>query len=172
MNIHPSVEIGKNPRFLQGVVIDRGCVIGDNVFLGNYVVLRDNTHVGNDTSISHFATTETGAKIGNHVRMGVYAHVTRDVIVEDWVFYAFMVYTLNDKYMDYGRKNMVQKLEPPIIRYGARIGGRAIIMPGVEIGREAFIAANSLVTKDCKPFGIYMGLPAKLIGEVPLNERL
>lgn len=170
--IHLSVKIGKNCRFLQGVVIDRGCVLGDNVFLGNYVVLRDNTQVGDNTSISHFATTETGARIGNHVRMGVYSHVTKDTILEDWVFFAFGAYTLNDRYMDYGRHSMPQKLEPPIIRYGARIGGRAIIMPGVEVGREAFISAAALVTKDCKAFGIYMGYPAKLIGEVPLNERL
>ncbi|MBA7658412.1 2,3,4,5-tetrahydropyridine-2,6-dicarboxylate N-acetyltransferase [subsurface metagenome] len=61
---------------------------------------------------------------------------------------------------------------PPYISYGARIGSASIIMPGVRIGREAMVAAGSLVTKDCDPFWVYMGRPAKKIRPVPDDEIL
>jgi len=45
------------------------------------------------------------------------------------------------------------------------IGPRAIIMPGVKIGRGAVVAAAAVVTKDVPEFVIVGGVPAKVIGE-------
>ena len=45
------------------------------------------------------------------------------------------------------------------------IGPRAIILPGVEIGKGAVVAAGAVVTKDVPPFAIVGGIPAKIIGE-------
>lgn len=45
------------------------------------------------------------------------------------------------------------------------IGPRAIILPGVKIGKGAVIAAGAVVTKDVDDFAIVGGIPAKVIGE-------
>lgn len=45
------------------------------------------------------------------------------------------------------------------------IGPRAIILPGVKIGKGAIVAAGAVVTSDVKPFEIVGGVPAKVIGE-------
>lgn len=45
------------------------------------------------------------------------------------------------------------------------IGPRAIILPGVTIGKGAVVAAGAVVTKDVTPFEIVGGVPAKVIGE-------
>lgn len=45
------------------------------------------------------------------------------------------------------------------------IGPRAIILPGVKIGKGAVIGAGSVVTKDVPEFAIVGGVPAKVIGE-------
>ncbi len=45
------------------------------------------------------------------------------------------------------------------------IGPRAIILPGVKIGRGAVVAAGAVVTKDVPEFSIVGGVPAKQIGE-------
>lgn len=45
------------------------------------------------------------------------------------------------------------------------IGPRAIILPGVKIGKGAVIGAGAIVTKDIPPFAIAGGVPAKIIGE-------
>jgi acetyltransferase-like isoleucine patch superfamily enzyme len=45
------------------------------------------------------------------------------------------------------------------------IGPRAIILPGVNIGRGAVVAAGAVVTKNVGDFEIVGGVPAKVIGE-------
>lgn len=47
----------------------------------------------------------------------------------------------------------------------AWISSRVIILPGVNIGEGAVIAAGAVVTKDVEPFSIYGGVPAKRIGD-------
>ena len=42
-------------------------------------------------------------------------------------------------------------MQGPTIRRGARVGGGAILCPGVEIGEEAFVGAGAVVTKDVPP---------------------
>jgi maltose O-acetyltransferase len=47
------------------------------------------------------------------------------------------------------------------------IGLRAIVLPGVTIGRGAVIAAGSVVARDVPPLAIVGGVPAKQIGTRP-----
>ena len=44
------------------------------------------------------------------------------------------------------------------------IGINAIILKGVRVGEGAVIAAGAIVTKDCEPYGVYAGIPAKKVG--------
>lgn len=55
----------------------------------------------------------------------------------------------------------------------AYIGANAVIMPGITIGNGAVIGSNAFVNKDVESWGIYVGNPAKKIGEreKPTNER-
>jgi maltose O-acetyltransferase len=52
----------------------------------------------------------------------------------------------NDKYIN-------GLLQPPIVGDMVRIGGGALILPGVKISSNAFIGAGALITKDV-PEGI------------------
>ncbi|HUV82733.1 MAG TPA: DapH/DapD/GlmU-related protein [archaeon] len=167
--IHPGVKFGKGVRIGEGTVIEDGCEIGDNVMIGHNCVLRPNTIVGNDTKISHFHTSEEGVRIGNHCNLGVYSHLTKDVVMEDWVFYATGAMTLNAKHILYGRDGTTI-LEPPRFCYGARIGAQVVIMPGVKIGREALIGARSLVMKNVPEKECWAGSPAKFIKAVSWKE--
>lgn len=45
------------------------------------------------------------------------------------------------------------------------VGPRAIILPGVKIGKGAVVAAGAVVTADVKDFEVVGGVPAKPIGE-------
>ena len=52
---------------------------------------------------------------------------------------------------------------PITIGAGAWIGARAIILPGVNIGPGAVIAAGAVVTKDCGADTLYAGVPARSV---------
>ena len=52
------------------------------------------------------------------------------------------------------------------IGYNARVGSHTTIMPGVSIGENSIIGANSFVTKDVPKNSFYAGVPAKLIREL------
>lgn len=57
------------------------------------------------------------------------------------------------------------------IKDKAWIGFNCIILKGVTIGEGAIIAAGSVVTKDIPDWSIAGGNPAKIIKEIPLDER-
>jgi acetyltransferase-like isoleucine patch superfamily enzyme len=56
-------------------------------------------------------------------------------------------------------------LAPVTIEDFVFIGPRAIILPGVTVGKGAVVGAGAVVTKDVEPFQIVGGVPAKVIGE-------
>ena len=85
--------------------------------------------------------------------------------LEEDVFIAPCVVTTNDNFM--GRTERRHELvKGPTIRRGARVGGGAVICPGVEIGEEAFIGAGAVVTKDVPPRMVAVGVPARTIRPV------
>ena len=49
---------------------------------------------------------------------------------------------------------------------GTWIGARAVVLPGVKIGAGCDIAAGALVTRDCEPDGLYVGSPARRVGNL------
>jgi len=79
--------------------------------------------------------------------------------------------TTNDNYMGRTEKRHAE-MRGPTIRRGARIGGGAILCPGIEIGAEAFVGAGAVVTKDVPPRALVVGNPARVLREVPESELL
>lgn len=50
---------------------------------------------------------------------------------------------------------------------GAWIGAAAKILPGVTVGAGCIVAAGAVVTRDCEPHGVYAGVPARRIRDLP-----
>ena len=61
---------------------------------------------------------------------------------------------------------------PYIIEDYVRIAIGVLVLPGVRIEKNAFVGAGALVTKDVPENVIVFGVPAKVVGEVPKEERL
>ena len=59
--------------------------------------------------------------------------------------------------------------KPVVIEDYAWIGARAMILPGVKIGKGAILGAASTATKDIPDFHVFAGTPAKKIGERNVN---
>lgn len=57
--------------------------------------------------------------------------------------------------------------QPIIVEDGCWIGARVTILPGVTVRSGCVIAAGALVTKDCAANGLYAGVPAQRIRDLP-----
>jgi acetyltransferase-like isoleucine patch superfamily enzyme len=109
--------------------------------------------------------------VGARTKIQANAYVTAYSTLEEDVFLAPCVVTTNDNFM--GRTERRHELRKgPTIRRGARIGGGAILLPGIEIGEEAFVGAGAVVLHDVPARAVMVGNPARQIREVPAEELL
>lgn len=169
--IHPDVIFGKNVRIRHYVVIEEGCEIGDETFIGSFCVLRKGTKIGKHCVIGHGTVFEGDCQIGNRILIHSQCHITKGVIIEDDVFIAPMFVGANTPKIVHGR-NYPLVLKPYRIKRAARIGIGVVVLPGVVIGENAMVAAGAVVTKDVPDRTIVMGVPAKVIGMVSNEEIL
>ena len=117
------------------------------------------------------AIVENDSVLGARVKLQANAYITAYSLLEDDVFIAPCVVTTNDNFM--GRTERRKELmKGPTIRRRARIGGGAILCPGVEIGEEAFVGAGAVVTKDVPARKVVVGNPARVLRDVPEEELL
>ena len=85
------------------------------------------------------------------------------------MFVAPCVVTTNDNFMGRTEKRHALR-QGPTIRRGARIGGGAVLLPGIEIGEEAFVGAGAVVLSDVPRAGPDGRQPGRQIREVPEEE--
>lgn len=165
------MDIKESFYIADGIKIPGDLEIGHGSKIYDGTVLAPKTKIGHRTTIGKLVNFEAGATIGNHVTIYSQSHLTTGLVVEDYVWIGPMFMGLNTKKIRHVR-NFELKIEPPIIKWGARIGARVTLMPGVTVGKEALIDSCSVVTKDVPAREIWRGFPARKIGEVPEDELL
>jgi acetyltransferase-like isoleucine patch superfamily enzyme len=91
-------------------------------------------------------------------------------VVEDDVFIAPGVVLTNDPRA--GRRAGGEELVGALLRRACRLGAGAVLLPGIEVGEEAFVGAGAVVTRDVAPRSVVIGVPAQVVREVPAEELL
>ncbi|MHA1961656.1 MAG: DapH/DapD/GlmU-related protein [Candidatus Thorarchaeota archaeon] len=165
-------RVGDNVLIRPSSIIYAGCSIGDCGRICSHVIMREFTELGENSYLGNGTKVEGYTKIGNNTAIETQVHITAKALIEDKVFIATMTVLANGMTMNWSRPHIPTVEEGPRIRKGARIAIGVKILPGVEIGREALIGAGAVVTKDVPPFKIALGVPARVVGEVPEEERL
>jgi len=129
---------------LAGIKIGKGSVIHTKArfYDPRNIIIDKDTIVGE------------GAVLDGRARLIIGSHV--DIASE------VMIY--NSQH-DIENENFTAVDKPVVIEDYVFIGPRAIILPGVTIGKGAIVAAGAVVTKDVPPYAIVGGVPAKIIGE-------
>jgi acetyltransferase-like isoleucine patch superfamily enzyme len=121
--------------------------------------------------IGRGSLVENDTTIGAMTKIQAEAYITAYSTLEEQVFIAPCVVTTNDNFM--GRTERRHELiKGPTIRRGARIGGGAVLLPGIEIGEEAFVGAGAVVTKDVGRGMVVVGNPARVMRQVNDDELL
>jgi len=151
------VEIGDDTIVRDGVILSTGVRLGSRVLVGHNCVLRRRVSVGDDSVISHLVSIQHDAVIGSRVRISSLTHLTGGSLIEDDVQIGAGVATVDDNAMEWPRPTT---LRGPILRQGCRVGSGTTILGGVEIGRNAFVGAGSVVTRAIPANVVAFGNPA------------
>lgn len=139
--IHPlahvdaDVVIGEGTKIWQFASVTRGAVLGRNCSVSPFAML-DGSYYGDGCIFSAGFAAGAGFKVGNNVFFGPSSLLINDLYPSaDKDGY-------EDEVLRAGEKFAV------IIEDDVMVGGHAVIMPGVRIGRGAVIAACSIVTRN------------------------
>ena len=150
--------LGAGTVVSTGAIVFAGATIGARVILGDQSCVRERVAIGDDVVVGRGSLVENDTTIGASTRIQADAYITAYSTLEEHVFIAPCVVTTNDNFMGRTEKRL-ELLRGPVIRRGARIGGGAVLCPGVEIGEEAFVGAGAVVTKDVPARVVVVGQP-------------
>jgi acetyltransferase-like isoleucine patch superfamily enzyme len=170
----PPVIIGDNCVIGANVVIYRGTIIGDDCLIGDTACIREQVRIGSSCIIAMGVTINYNTTIGCRVKVMDNTHLTGNMTIEDDVFIAMHVSTANDNSM--GREAALnvplslRKRQGPVIRRHATIGQGTCILPGIELGENSIIGANSVVTKPIPAHVLALGSPARVVRELREDE--
>ena len=165
----PPAEIGAGTVVSTGAIVFAGTHIGDGCIVGDQSCVRERVDLGDGCVVGRGSLIENDTTVGAGSRIQAEAYITAYSTLEEDVFIAPCVVTTNDNFM--GRTERRRELmRGPTIRRSARIGGGAILLPGIEVGEEAFVGAGAVVTRDVPPRTVVVGSPARVLREVDPAE--
>jgi UDP-2-acetamido-3-amino-2,3-dideoxy-glucuronate N-acetyltransferase len=151
-------------------IVFAGSRIGARTIIGDQAYVRERTTIGADTVVGRASGVDNDVSIGARVRIQSQAYVTGYSVVEDDVFVGPCAMTTNDDTM--ARLPHGAPMRGATLRRACRVGGGAVLLPGVEIGEEAFVAAGAVVTSDVPARKVVMGVPARTVRDVPDEDLL
>lgn len=166
----------------EGEIKEMGFVcFGKNIKLSDKASFHNcqNIRIGSNVRVDDFCILSAGIggiDIGNYVHIAAFSSLigAGNITLANFSGLASRVsiYSSNDDYSGEAMTNpTVPKEFTNVFHADVRIGRHVIIgtgsivLPGVTLEEGVAIGALSLVRKDCKSFGTYIGVPAKRIGE-------
>jgi acetyltransferase-like isoleucine patch superfamily enzyme len=164
------LRLGVRVTVCANAVVYAGSVLADESIVGDQAQVRERTVIGPQTVIGRGSAIDNDVMIGARVKIQTNVYVTAFSVVEDDVFIGPGASTTNDDTMSRHERGLA--LHGATLRRACRIGGSAVIVPGVEVGEEAFVAAGAVVTKDVPPRAFMVGVPARQVREVADEELL
>jgi len=165
-----ALELGAGVSVGAGAVVFAGASVGPDTIIGDQSYLRERAWVGEGSVIGRGSVVDNDVRIGARVRIQTGVYLTAFSVVEDDVFVGPGASTTNDDTMN--RHGSHMPLRGATLRRACRVGGSVVLTPGVEIGEEAFVAAGAVVTRDVPPRGVAIGVPARVIRDVPDEDLL
>jgi acetyltransferase-like isoleucine patch superfamily enzyme len=166
----PPAEIGPGATVCAGAIVVAGARVGGGAVVGDQAHVRERAVIGPDSVVGRGSAIDNDVVVGARVRIQTNCYITAFSSIEDDVFVAPCVMTTNDDTM--ARHGPEHQIRGAVLRRACRVGGGAVLLPGVEIGEEAFVAAGAVVTRDVPSGAVVMGVPARRVRDVPVEDLL
>jgi acetyltransferase-like isoleucine patch superfamily enzyme len=164
------LQLGARVTVCSGAVVFAGAKVADEAILGDQSYVRERSSIGAGSVIGRGSVVDNDVVVGARVKVQTNVYLTAFTVIEDDVFVGPGATTTNDDTMN--RHGPEMCLRGATLRRACRVGGGAVITPGVEIGEEAFVAAGAVVTKDVPPRAVVIGVPARVVREVAEHDLL
>jgi acetyltransferase-like isoleucine patch superfamily enzyme len=162
--------IGAGAAICAQAIVFASARIGARSIVGDQSFVRERSVIGEDTVVGRGSAIDNDVTIGDRVRIQTSVYITGFSVVEDDVFVGPCAMTTNDDTMN--RHGDDHHLAGATLKRACRIGGGVVLTPGVTIGEEAFVAAGTVVTADVQARGVVMGVPGRVVREVPEEDLL
>lgn len=164
--------VSTDPVVSASAVVQTDVSIGPGSRIGEFCFIRSQTVIGSGCTIGSYVGIEGDVVIGDRVSIQSGCHITRGVVIGDLVFLGPRVVTMNDRALNHARPWMPSERAAPSVGRGARIGGGSLLLPGVSIGANALVLAGSVVASSVPEGAVVAGNPTRIVGDVPMSERL
>ena len=149
--VHPSAHV------------DEGADVGAGTKVWHFSHIMKGARIGERCVLGQNVNVDGGVVIGNNVKIQNNVSVYSGTVVEDDVFLGPSC-VLTNVTNPRSQVNRHSLYEATVLKRGATIGANATVVCGVTIGRYAFVAAGSVVTKGVPDYALVMGNPARRVG--------
>jgi acetyltransferase-like isoleucine patch superfamily enzyme len=153
-----------------GAILFAGALVASEVILGDQSFVRERSSVGTGSVIGRGSVVDNDVAVGMRTRVQTNVYLSAFTTLEDDVFVGPGTTTTNSD--DMARHGPETQLCGALLRRACRVGGGVVLAPGVEVGEEAFVAAGAVVTRDVPERAVVMGVPARVVREVPEQDLL
>jgi acetyltransferase-like isoleucine patch superfamily enzyme len=168
-----STEAGSRIPVVQPTAdVDERAVLGVGTTVWHLAQIREDASIGRECIVGRGAYVGPGVIIGDRVKLQNYALVYEPARLEDGVFIGPAAVLTNDQFpRSVDVRGKLKRSEDwqasgVVVREGASVGARAVILPGCVVGCWAMIAAGAVVTRDVLDFALAVGVPARRVGWV------
>jgi len=139
------VSIGKGTKIWHFCHVSKNTEIGENCVFGQNVFVANDVKIGSRVKVQNNVSIYTGCELEDEVFLGPSCVLTN----------------VTNPRSQVNRHSLYEKT---LFRRGCSIGANATIVPGITIGRYAFIGAGTVVTKDVPDYALMLGNPGKQKG--------
>lgn len=165
-----ALELGERVTVCAGAVLFAGASVAAEAIVGDQSFVRERARIGAGSVIGRGSVVDNDVHVGARVRVQSNVYLSAFTVVEDDVFLGPAATTTNSDNM--ARRPPGTPLRGALLRRACRIGAGVVLTPGVEVGEEAFLAAGAVVTRDVPPRAVVMGVPARVVREVPAEDLI
>jgi len=159
--VNPPLTIGPRALIRSGAIIYGGTTIGSDFECGHRVTIREKAEIGSHCRLGTLDDIQGHCTIGDYARFHSNVHIAQGTVVGKFVWIFPYTTLLNDP------QPPSTLNRGPIVEDFAVIATSVVVAAGVRIGRDSFVAARSVVTKDVSPETMVIGSPARPVVRTP-----